>query len=387
MAPESEVMTKQALERLAPAQGPPRGLPRSAFMSEAFFALECERLFPRHWVFVGHAHDIPETGDVMPIEVAGLPIILVRGEDGGINAFHNVCRHRGRIVVDAPCRGQRVLTCPYHSWSYRLDGRLNATPHFGGYREPRVEGFDAKDFGLKPVRSAQWYDWLLVNLDGNAPPFEEVIKPFQKRIEEWEFRAKGYDLDGLKHVGRINFGIIKGNWKILVENFIEPYHVPFVHEESCGGQPLKDHYALSDGLLVGSAVDVKGTKAAVGPEAQDAEGRRECLDTSALYLTLFPNFAIGFYGDSVLSILARPVSAGETWEQFDVYVWGYVDPTPRSSEAWLALNRRINAEDISMIEAMQRGLASPVMDEGAVLSPHWEHCVQRFEQLVIEGVA
>ena len=365
-----------------PQSAPARGLPPEAFTSEAFLALEYERLFPRHWVFVGHGHDIPKPGDVKPLTIAGLPLLLVRNQDGEVRAFHNVCRHRGRKVVDAPCSNQRLLVCPYHRWVYSLDGKLQATPNFGGLKVHEVEGFDPGQFGLQTVRCVEWHHWILVNLDGQAPPFDEYVKPMQQRIENWPFRAKDYGLDSLQHLGRIDFGSINGNWKIVVENYIEPYHVPWVHQESCGGLPLDAHYAYTDGALVGSAVHLDDWK----PGEDGAPGKREALDSSALYLVLFPNFALGLYGDSVLSILAIPEGPGKTREQFDMYVWGYVEPTPEISEGWTNLNRRINAEDIAQIEAVQEGMRSPVMQGGAVLSPHWETCVQQFEKLVLEAL-
>ena len=375
------------IARLAPAEGPARGLPRSAFTSPEFFRHECERLFPRHWVFVGHAHDVPEPGDVMPVTVAGVPLIVVRDRDGAVRTFHNTCRHRGRKLVDSACRRRTALTCPYHGWSYDLDGTLRTTPHFGGYRNPSVAGFDKEAFGLVPVRTACWHDWIVVNLDGTAECFQQAVAPIEKRVRDWDFRAEGWDLASLRHIGTIDFGKVRGNWKIVVENYIEPYHVPFVHTQSCGGQPLDTHFAISDGLLVGSAVSIEGSRAAVSKQEQKAASTRKQLDSSALYLVLFPNFALGFYGDLVISILTAPLAADLTHERFDLYVWGYVDPKPEAVESWMDLNRRINAEDIRMIEGMQEGLASPVMDSGAVMSPHWEHCIQRFEKLVAEGVA
>ena len=365
-----------------PQSGPARGLPPEAFTSNAFLELEFERLFPRNWVFVGHGHDIPEPGDVKPLELAGLPLVLVRNQEGEVRVFHNVCRHRGRKLVDAPCTNQRVLVCPYHRWAYNLDGKLQATPHFGGLKIHEVEGFDTEQFGLQGVRCVEWHHWILVNLDGQALPFDEYVKPMQKRIENWPFRDKGYGLDSLQHVGRIDFGAINGNWKIVVENYIEPYHVPWVHQDSCAGQPLDAHYAYTDGPLIGSAVHLDEWK----PGTEEESSKREGLDSSALYLVLFPNFALGLYGDSVLSILAIPEAPGKTREQFDMYVWGYVDPSEEISEGWMDLNRRINAEDIQQIEAVQQGMGSPVMQGGPVLSPHWESCVQQFEKLVLESL-
>ena len=365
-------------ERNAPA----RGLPGAAFTSEKFLQRESESIFRRNWVFVAHGHDVPNPGDVKPLRVAGLPLVLVRNAAGEARVFHNVCRHRGRRVVDEPCSDQRTLICPYHRWAYDLDGGLQSTPHFSGFRKHDTKGFDRNDFGLAPVRSIEWHHWILINLDGDAPAFEDYVTPLVNRVEEWPFRAPGSGFDSLKHVGRIDFGIIKGNWKIVVENYIEPYHVASVHDKSCAGQPMEAHHAYHDGALVGSEVRLDGWQ----PGGRTASTRTEALDASALYLVLFPNFALGLYGDSVISILALPEAPDQTREQFDIYLWDYIEPTEELVAGWIDLNKRINAEDIDMIEAVQAGFASPVMSAGTVLSPHWENCVRQFEKLVLDNV-
>jgi phenylpropionate dioxygenase-like ring-hydroxylating dioxygenase large terminal subunit len=145
---------------------------------------------------------------------------------------------------------------------------------------------------------------------------------------------------------------------------------------------LEAHSAYHDGALVGSEVQLNDWR----PGGEGARTKIDALNASALYLVLFPNFALGLYGDSVISILAIPESATRTREQFDVYVWDYVEPTAELVEGWVELNKRINEEDINMIEAMQKGLASPAMSGGAVLSPHWESCVKQFEKLVLEAL-
>ena len=379
----STVLSNETYERLTDRNAAfARGLPGAAFTSEEFLALENERLFPKNWVFVAHGHDIPNPGDAKPITVAGLPLLLARNGNGEVRVFHNACRHRGRKVLDEPCQGQKMLTCPYHRWAYDFDGRLQATPHFGGFRQHRVDGLDPKEFGLRPVRSVEWHHWVLVNLDGQAADFEDYVKPLEQRVANWPFRAEGAGLDSLKHVGRIDFGVINGNWKVIVENFIEPYHVAYAHEHSCAGQPMEAHHAYYDGALVGSEVRLDDWK----PGGKGAKEQTAALDASALYLVLFPNFALGLYGDSVISILALPEAADKTREQFDIYVWDYVEPTPELTAGWIDLNKRINAEDIGMIEAVQAGFASPVMQEGTVLSPHWETCVRQFETLVLDNV-
>jgi hypothetical protein len=140
-------------------------------------------------------------------------------------------------------------------------------------------------------------------------------------------------------------------------------------------------------MLVGSGV----TLASAPPIGRSREMKgdrydRERLEDNALYVVLFPNFALGFYGDIVLSILTRPLAADKTWERFDLYLPHEIAEDPTALEAWRTLNAKINREDIAMIEKIQEGMASPTMAEGAVISSHWEHCIQQFEKLVLDAM-
>ena len=166
------------------APGPvARGLPAAAYTSEAVFQLENERIFADSWVFAGLAHELARPGDVVPVTVAGRPVLLVRDADLEVRAFHNVCRHRCLKLVDEPCNVGPAIQCPYHSWTYRLDGALHLAPYFGG-RDPRAvpAGFDRAEHGLVPVRVATWHDWVFVNLNGTAPPIEDFVAPLQRHL-------------------------------------------------------------------------------------------------------------------------------------------------------------------------------------------------------------
>ena len=234
------------------APGPvARGLPAAAYTSEAVFQLENERIFADSWVFAGLAHELARPGDVVPVTVAGRPVLLVRDAEQQVRAFHNVCRHRCLKLVDEPCNVGPAIQCPYHSWTYRLDGALHIAPYFGG-RDPRAvpAGFDRAEHGLVPVRLATWHDWVFVNLSGTAPPIEDFVAPLQRHLG-------GLDLSRMKHVVTIDLGEIAANWKLLMENFIEPYHVPFVHATTTE-QPLTDHYTVNEPGCLGCAVDVSG---------------------------------------------------------------------------------------------------------------------------------
>src|SRR6185437_81944 len=168
-----------------------RALPPAAYIDDGFFALERERVFRRHWISVAFAHEVPEPGDAMPIDAAGLPVILLRDRSGEVRAFHNVCRHRGCAILAAPVRGQPTLRCPYHGWAYGLDGRLRATPLWDGRRVTPPDALDRASLGLHPIRCGVWADLVFLDLSGTAPPLEEFVRPVAER---WA----PYETEGLK---------------------------------------------------------------------------------------------------------------------------------------------------------------------------------------------
>ena len=349
------------------ASGPvANGLPATAYTSEAFFALENERLFCESWVFVGLAHELAGTGDVLPVTVGGKPVVLVRDAEQQVRAFHNVCRHRSLKLVDKPGNPGSKIRCPYHSWTYNLDGSLYLAPYFGG-RDLRAapEGFDRERHGLVPVRSATWHDWIFVNLSGRAPPFEDFVDPLVKRLD-------GVDLAGLRHLVTIDLGEIAANWKLLIENFIEPYHVQFVHPTTTE-QPLADHYTVNDPGCLGCAVDV----------SRKAK-REDTLSADSRYLTLFPNFVFGLYLPDQIGVhLDIPLAPDRTLQRRAIYSLG---PDPVSAdriERLARLWRDVHFEDRDICERLQTGRASDAAG-GGVLSPVWEDSVRSFQELVVE---
>ena len=347
------------------------GLPGAAYTSEAFLALENERIFTDSWVFAGFAHELYRPGEVAPITVAGWPLLLVRDSALEVRAFHNVCRHRNLKLVDTPGNVGRAIRCPYHSWTYGLDGVLRLTPYFGG-REPRAAppGFDRGRHGLVPVRSATWHDWIFVNLSGAAPPFEEFVAPLRSRLD-------GADLSRIHHLVTIDFGEVAANWKLILENFIEPYHVQFVHATTTE-QPLVDHYTVNDSDCLGCAVDVSG-------EAT----REDTLSADSRYLTLFPNFVFGLYLPDQIGVqLNVPLATDRTLQRRAVYRLG-PESGPGSAarmEELANLWRKVHAEDHAMLERLQQGRASEVAAGGGVLSPVWEDAVRAFQERVVAAL-
>ena len=349
------------------SQGPVvRGLPATAYTSDEFLALENERIFSRSWVLAGFAHELARPGDVVPVTVAGRPLLLVRDASLEVRAFYNVCRHRCLKLVDKPGNAGRLIRCPYHAWAYRLDGALQIAPYFGG-REPGAApaGFDRADYGLVPVRSATWHDWIFVNLSGDAQPLDDFVAPLGKWLD-------GLDLARMQHLTTIDFGEVAANWKLLIENFIEPYHVQFVHSTTTE-QPIGDHYTVNEPGCLGCAVDVSG------------EARRDdTLSQDSRFLTLFPNFVLGLYlPDQVGVHLDLPVAPGRTLQRRAIYSLEPGSVTTEGVEQLARLWRDVHHEDHEICERLQQGRVSAQAAGGGVLSPVWENSVRSFQELVI----
>ena len=360
------ILGSEALAAFEAAGPVAHGLPGAAYTSEAFFALENERIFSRSWVLAGFVHELARPGDVLPVSVAGQPLLLVRDTDETVRAFHNVCRHRCLKLVDAPGNVGRAIRCPYHSWTYGLDGTLHIAPYFGG-RNPRAapEGFDRGRHRLAPVRSATWHDWIFVNLNDTVPPFEDFIAPLGRRLD-------GLDLMRLRHLATIDFGEIGANWKLLVENFIEPYHVQFVHSTTTE-QPLADHYTVNDPGCLGCGVDVSGPSS-----------RKDALSEDSRFLTLFPNFVFGVYLPDQIGVhLDVPVAPDRTLQRRAIYSLGSEAETALRAEPLVKLWRAVHREDHAMLVRLQQGRASEVASGGGVLSPVWEDSVRSFQELVV----
>jgi len=178
---------------------PKSGLPADAYLDQAFWDAECDTVFKQNWAFVGFAHELEKPGDAVPVTLAKMPLILLRNARDEIAAFHNACLHRCMTLIDEPKNVGKLIRCPYHAWAYDLDGRLRSAPHFGGMDQQKTEGFDPKEHGLKPVRVAVWQDWIFVNIDGNAPEFEDYAAPLIKALD-------GMDFSQLKPIATLDFG-------------------------------------------------------------------------------------------------------------------------------------------------------------------------------------
>ncbi len=356
------------------------GLPNEAYTSEDYARDERDGLLARTWMCVGVGHQVPKPGDLRPVTILGLPLLLLRDRAGEIRVFHNVCSHRGVELVAGPCSVKRRICCPYHSWTYDLDGSLVATPSIGGPGKNDCPGFDRARHGLKPVRTAVWADVVFVNLSGDAAPFGDYIAPVAER---W----RDFDLSLLRHGGpdsSLAFDIAC-NWKLAVENYCEAYHLPWVHPGLNSYSRLEDHYDIAEaGLYAGQGSLVYAPRlsddGAAFPRFPNLPDK---WLKGAEYIALFPNVLLGIHADHFYAVYLEPVSAGRTREHFEIYYVGdeplgdgYAALRNANSRGW----RSIFNEDQDIVERLQLGRASPAF-EGGVFSPVMDgptHCFHRW---------
>ena len=351
-----------------------RGLPNAAFTDPAFHELERTRLFPRTWTFAAPASRVPERGDVLPLEIAGRPAILVRGGDDAVRAFHNVCPHRGACLVTEALHRKTVLTCPYHAWSYDLEGSLVGRPHYHGPGKHQTRRSNEADPPkLFEIRSATWHDWVFVNLDGKAEPFESFIAPVLREFE-------GRDLSVFRRSDPAMRFEFESNWKLAVENYCDFYHVFSLH-------PALD-IAMSDdmrramwpgGCHMFNGYGFESASSGIaprdsGPGLPTQPGLASGLDDSMVYALVFPNFAVNVYPDSLQAVLFEPVGHDRTV----MHVWFYYVGDAATATEFAAARSRLfddwyslNAEDEGICRQLQTGRTCDAYDGGR-MAPYWD---------------
>jgi len=374
-AVEAEVRGRDGAGGLGRPIGEAYGLPREAYADPAWLERERQRIFGRHWCCIGAVHDVPEPGDVAPVELAGMPLLLVHGRDGVVRAFHNICRHRGTKLVWEPCSRRLVLTCPYHAWSYDLDGGLRARPDFGGPGIDDAGAIPRESLGLRPVRLHRWHHWLFADLSGEAPPFEEAAEPFLRHFAPW-------DCSAMRLAETVHFEF-DSNWKLVQENFLEAYHLPYIHKVLESDSPAPGHERVSAGLHLNQGNDESM------PGHWDAKGLPHFpglaphLARRGEYSLLFPSFWLWVWPDHAVAVIHEPAAVDRTRQRWFFYFAGEA----ATDEAHRAARREVidrwievNNEDVGVCRAQQQGRASPAQD-GGVFSPYWDELVYDFQKL------
>ena len=367
------VLRRPGLDRVRPAIEEARCLPAEAYTTERFLGIERDTLFWNRWICIGLVDDVPEPGDAMPLEVAGRSVIMTRDRSGTVHVFHNYCRHRGLKILTGPVRGRSRFTCPYHAWTYALDGRLVRAPHFDGPGRHRTDPVD----GLARVRCAVWHRLVFVNLSGDAPEFADYIAPLDRR---WAI----YDLNILRHAEGRSCDIA-ANWKLAVENFIDYYHLPYVHKGLNSYSAMEDHYPIREGDTFfgqGNASYAPSDEATGGLPSFPGLDAAERSVTEAI--CLFPNLLVTLFDDNLRIILVEPDGAGRCRERIEVFVVGDEAMAPELASVRHALVERFqsfNVEDIAIVEGLQDAFATTAFDGGR-LSPAFDGNIHHFHRLI-----
>jgi choline monooxygenase len=338
-----------------------RGLPNAHYVDPAMFEEERRKVLFANWAGIGFGKDVPDPGDAKPVDFLGVPLLLVRDEAGTVHVYQNTCRHRGMILVDSPRNIRGAIRCPYHSWCYTLQGNLRTTPHVGGPGKSRDDNIDRAALGLIRIASAIWQDVVFVNIDGQAPPFEEVHADLLTRWRN--FNQPVYAAGGAS-----SFKLeVQTNWKLAVENYCESYHLPWVHPGLNSYSRLEDHYNIErrgeysgQGSLVYRQIETED-----GTRFPDFEGLDGMWDTGAEYVAVYPNVLLGVHRDHTFAILLEPVALDRTIEHVEIY---YARPPEALAPDLLARNaeqwKLIFEEDIFVVEGMQKGRNGPFFDGG-----------------------
>ena len=361
-----------------------------AYRSEEYYAEEQQRLFGAGWVGVGAAADVANPGDVIVRQVAGRSVMITRNRDGRLKGFLNVCRHRGSQLVEADCTlAAGRFRCPYHSWAYDLNGVCIGTPLFEGGDIPEgaraafdmdgVRAFDRADYSLFEVEVDSFGPLILVSLDKEPAPLSRWLGDLPERLG-------GYDLDSWTVATRKDYEI-EGNWKLIAENFMECYHLPWVHPKLAKVSRIEDHYRWQGpGMYTGMITNpISGDNPAwlALPPHQGIGG--DDLE-SGRFILLFPNVALSLLPNHLFMMILEPRSARLTYERTLTLTHPDTVSNEGSAAALEDLGEfwdEVNTEDVGIVAKVQTGLGTPEY-EGGRLCYRFEEGVHRFQNMVID---
>ena len=337
-------------------------IPAPWYVDPRIADLEAQTVFTSSWQVVGRADQVARPGQFVTSTIAGEPIVAVRGTDGQLRAFYNVCRHHAAKVVTEPCGSASILHCPYHGWNYGLDGSLKGMPEFDG-----VKNFERQENGLVPVMVGIWEAFVFVSLDPKAQPLQNFLGGLVKRCDPLGlaklhyFDTRIYD--------------IACNWKVFVDNYLDGgYHVPHLHKGLSSVLDYKqytieneDRYCLQSSPMVASDEDVATGSTRKGDRAW--------------YFWQYPNFMINCYEGYMDTNLVVPVDVDHCRVIFDFYFSNVSEARREHNAQSIAVGDRVQSEDLGICEDVQRGLKSRAYGAGR-LSVRREAGEQLFHRLL-----
>lgn len=338
-------MNRHLLDVKIPDQWDRRGLPGWTYHSDAFLELEKEHLFRRHWQIIGHVSDIPNPGDYLTLDAVGERALVIRGRDGVVRAFHNLCRHRGsRVVADEKGNCRNALVCPFHGWVYNLDGTLR-----GAAQPQSFPDMDRSQFGLRPLDCEIWMGMIFIRFQsGSQPSVASLLQPI-------EAEAAHYKMEEMVPSAEIYQAPTAVNWKAVRDVDNEGYHVAMAHpalQDLYGttyfDEPFKNGISRSFASFYPSG----GRRWSVRNYIKHAPIRQDLpdyLQRAWLYYGIFPNAVIAFTPHTALFYQEFPLSTGKTMQRSGVYHY-QSESREQKATRYLAtrIDRDTSAEDVQL---------------------------------------
>jgi choline monooxygenase len=321
-------------------------IPASWYTDPRIAQLELQNVFSRAWQAVGRTEQVEKPGQYVTASVAGEPVVAVHGSDGKLRAFYNVCRHHAMTVMNEPCGHAQHMRCPYHGWTYNLEGELRGMTEFEG-----VCNFDRAQNGLVPIRVETWENFVFVNLDPHAASLPEFLGALVDL-------AKPLGFGGLQFVERRSY-TLNCNWKVYVDNFLDGgYHVPHMHK---GLNSVLDYtnYTIEnvDRCCVQSS-PVAVDKSSEASAAATRKGDR------AYYFWQYPNFMLNWYEGYLDTNLVLPLGVDRCEVIFDFYFGDTRESQMPYIRESMGVSERVQQEDIIICAGVQRGLSSRAYQSG-----------------------
>ncbi len=335
--------------------------PSSWYKDDRFYDLERDTVFKNAWLIAARSDQLTKIGDFVAGVMAGEPYVVVRGEDRTLRAFYNVCRHHAaQVAAGAGCA--QTLVCPYHGWTYGLDGRLMRAPELGA-----VKDFDREKFGLAPMRVAEWCGLVFISMAASP-------SALAGDLSELETQLRDMAVDSLQFVARRKY-TMACNWKVYVDNYLDGgYHVSYLHRGLAGQLDLDSYkteiferYSIQSGAGAGAG------------GAKDGGDFAERIGDRVLYAWIYPNLMINRYGPMMDTNWVIPRGHDTTEVIFDYYFTPEAARDAAFVEKSLAASDVVQQEDVTICESVQTGLASSSYEKGrySVKREHGEHHFHR----------
>ena len=349
-----------------------KSLQADAYTDQRWYDADLRQILRKSWQWVCHVEKLREAGAYVCVDVGGHPIAVVRGKEGVLRAFYNVCKHRAHELLSGEGQTKRIM-CPYHAWTYALEGQLVRAPH-----TENLKDFNVADICLDQVQVEEFCGFVYVNLDPDAQSLAEQSGNLEKEILHW-----APDIDSLTFGTRLTYEI-KSNWKNVVDNFLECYHCPVAHKDFCDLVDMDTYKVTTQGIYSSHMADAGDSP----NSAYDVSAAT--VKTHAVWW-LWPTTCLMRYpGRSSMIVLnIIPVGPDKTRETYDFFL-ETPEPDAMELDAIRYLDEVLQVEDINLVESVQRGMNTPAFTQGRIVhdpdgSGKSEHAVHHFHGLVLDA--